>query len=177
MNGDLAFMSSRIVRLPALRSRGSYRRFLQSPLLVLGVLPGGVPVAYEVTHVLNAPHDFMLVRKISMPGQPELVIGAIASGYRNIVVREPTIAKEILNLATRFDRLIDDQRRELERRKRVYRLSLAPTSDASDVVRHWRMARVACVPLHSSRGRPCCAERTVGRNGAWARWNARWLIR
>jgi predicted phosphoribosyltransferase len=81
-------------------------------------------VVYEVARVLNAPLDVILVRKIGMPGQPELAIGAIAS--ENIVVHEPRIAKEIPDLATTFDRLVEDQRRELERRERVYRPGVAP---------------------------------------------------
>jgi putative phosphoribosyl transferase len=95
------------------------RRALQPPLLVLGLARGGVPVAYEVARVLNAPLDVMLVRKIGMPGQQELAIGAIASG--NIVVHEPRFAKETPSPAPTFDRLLEEQRRELERRERVYR--------------------------------------------------------
>jgi putative phosphoribosyl transferase len=95
------------------------RRILQPPLLVLGLPRGGVPVAYEVARVLNAPLDVMLVRKIGMPGEPELAIGAIASG--NIVVHEPRLVKQAPYLAETFDRLLEEQRRELERRERVYR--------------------------------------------------------
>ncbi len=99
-------------------------RSLQRPVLVLGLPRGGVPVAYEVARALNAPLDVMLVRKIGMPGQPELAIGAIASG--DIVVHEPRIAEEYPGLAKTFDRLAQDQRRELQRRERVYREGLPP---------------------------------------------------
>ena len=99
-------------------------RLLQPPLLVLGLPRGGVPVAYEVARLLNAPLDVMLVRKIGMPGQPELAIGAIASG--NVVVHEPRIAQEIPDLGAVFDRLVEDQRPELERREQAYRPGLAP---------------------------------------------------
>lgn len=74
--------------------------------------------------MLNAPLDVMLVRKIGMPGQPELAIGAIASG--NVVVHEPRLAREIPDLGAVFDPLVEDQRRELKRRERVYRLRLPP---------------------------------------------------
>jgi len=100
------------------------RRSLQPPLLVLGLPRGGVPVAYEVARVLHAPLDVMLVRKVGMPGQPELAIGAIASG--NIVVREPRIAKELPELAASFACLAEDERRELERRESAYRPQLGP---------------------------------------------------
>lgn len=99
-------------------------RRLHPPVLVLGLPRGGVPVAYEVARLLNAPLDVMLVRKIGMPGQPELAIGAIASG--DVVVHEPLLLQEIPSLAAVFDRLVDDQRRELQRRERVYRPGLAP---------------------------------------------------
>jgi predicted phosphoribosyltransferase len=105
-------------------ARDLQRRLLRPPLLVLGLPRGGVPVAFEVARLLNAPLDVMLVRKIGMPGQPELAIGAIASG--GIVVHEPRIAKEIPDIARNFDRLVEHERRELERRERVYRPGLPP---------------------------------------------------
>jgi putative phosphoribosyl transferase len=71
------------------------RSNLKPPVIVLGLPRGGVPVAFEVARVLNAPLDVMLVRKVGMPGQPELAIGAIASG--NIVVHEPRIAISLSN--------------------------------------------------------------------------------
>ncbi len=100
------------------------RQHLQAPMVVLGLARGGVPVAYEAARVLHAPLDVMLVRKVGMPGQPELAIGAIASG--NVVVHEPRIADEIPDVAERFDRLVTEQRRELERRERIYRAGVAP---------------------------------------------------
>lgn len=99
------------------------RHSLQSPLLVLGLPRGGVPVAYEVARLLNAPLDVLLVRKVGMQDQPELAIGAIASG--DVVVHEPRIAKERPELLRRtFEHLAAKQRRELERRERVYRSGL-----------------------------------------------------
>lgn len=99
-------------------------RAFPRPLIVLGLPRGGVAVAYEVAARLHAPLDVMLVRKIGMPGQPELAIGAIASG--DIVVHEPRIEREIPGLATTFDSLVAQERRELERRERLFRKGLAP---------------------------------------------------
>src|SRR5262249_61500252 len=48
--------------------------------LVLGLPRGGVPVAYEVATALNAPLDVFVVRKLGVPGQEELAMGAIATG-------------------------------------------------------------------------------------------------
>ncbi len=100
------------------------RRSLRPPLLVLGLPRGGVAVADKVASELEAPLDVMLVRKIGMPGQPELAIGAIASG--NIVVHEPQVEKEIAGLAETFNTLVETERRELERRERVFRAGLPP---------------------------------------------------
>jgi putative phosphoribosyl transferase len=49
-------------------------------IFVLGLPRGGVPVAYEVATRLNVPLDIFLVRKLGVPGQRELAMGAVASG-------------------------------------------------------------------------------------------------
>jgi len=105
-------------------ARELQRRSLQPPVLVLGLPRGGVPVAYEVARALNAPLDVLIVRKIGMPGQSELAIGAIASG--NIIVHEPRLEARFPQLDATFDRLVEEQRRELERREKVYRRGLPP---------------------------------------------------
>lgn len=95
------------------------RRLPRPPMIVLGLPRGGVAVAYEVARILHAPLDVIVVRKIGMPGQPELAIGAIASG--GVVVHEPSIEKAFPELAATFHALAREQRRELERRERIYR--------------------------------------------------------
>ena len=50
--------------------------------LVLALPRGGVPVAYEVARALDWPLDVIVVRKVGLPGQPELAMGAVASGAR-----------------------------------------------------------------------------------------------
>jgi len=101
-------------------ARELQQQLLPPPVLVLGLPRGGVPVAYEVARLLDAPLDVMLVRKLGMPGQPELAIGAIASG--NVVVGEPQLTPVIPEL----NDLVEAQRRELERRERAYRPGLPP---------------------------------------------------
>lgn len=49
-------------------------------LVVLGLPRGGVPVAYEVATALQAPLDVVVVRKLGLPGQPELAMGAVGEG-------------------------------------------------------------------------------------------------
>lgn len=54
-------------------------------LIVLGLPRGGVPVAFEVAAELGAPLDIFVVRKLGVPGHPELAMGAIASGGVRVV--------------------------------------------------------------------------------------------
>jgi putative phosphoribosyl transferase len=88
-------------------------------VLVLALPRGGVPVAYEIAQALNVPLDICLVRKLGVPGQEELAMGAIAPGgimvLNNDVLRSLRISRQtLLQVATR-------ERQELERRLRVYR--------------------------------------------------------
>ncbi len=96
---------------------------LQPPVLVLALPRGGVPIAYEVANALHAPLDVLVVRKIGMPGQPELAIGAIASG--GILVREPGGGGQDW-LDAHFGRLAQRELAEVERRERAYRGGLPP---------------------------------------------------
>jgi predicted phosphoribosyltransferase len=88
-------------------------------VLVLALPRGGVPVAYEVARALGAPLDVFLVRKLGVPGQEELAMGAIASGGVRVlndeVVRLLQIPDEVI------DAVAESQGRELERRARAYR--------------------------------------------------------
>ena len=52
----------------------------RSDVVVLALPRGGVPVAFEVARELNAPLDVFLVRKLGVPGHPEVAMGAIAEG-------------------------------------------------------------------------------------------------
>ena len=52
----------------------------RSDVIVLALPRGGVPVASEVAARLKAPLDVFLVRKLGVPGHPELAMGAIAAG-------------------------------------------------------------------------------------------------
>ena len=88
-------------------------------VLVLALPRGGVPVAYEVSRALHAPLDVITVRKLGVPGQEELAMGAIASGGVRVlndeVVRVQRIPEEVIHkVATR-------EQHEVERRERLYR--------------------------------------------------------
>lgn len=53
--------------------------------VVVGLPRGGIPVAYEVAKVLEAPLDVILVRKLGVPFQPELAMGAIGEGGERVI--------------------------------------------------------------------------------------------
>jgi len=56
-------------------------RYADRPNVLILALPrGGVPVAFEIARALNLPLDIFLVRKLGVPGQEELAMGAVASG-------------------------------------------------------------------------------------------------
>jgi putative phosphoribosyl transferase len=83
-------------------------------------------VAYEVARALNASLDVLILRKIGIPGQPELAISAIESG--NIVVHEPRTGATRFGSA--FDRLVAKERRELRRREKTYPSSTSISSNS-----------------------------------------------
>jgi putative phosphoribosyl transferase len=88
-------------------------------VIVLGLPRGGVPVAYEVASRLGAPLDVFLVRKLGVPGQEELAMGAIASGGVRVENRDVidmlAIPRQAIEAAT------ERGLREIERREREYR--------------------------------------------------------
>jgi predicted phosphoribosyltransferase len=87
--------------------------------VVLGLPRGGVPVAAEVAAALGAPLDVVLVRKLGVPSQPELAMGAIGEGGVRVVndevVRAARVTDEQLDAVERYER------DELARRARRYR--------------------------------------------------------
>jgi predicted phosphoribosyltransferase len=94
------------------------RKFKAEP--VIFALPrGGVPVAYEVAQVLGAPLDVFTVRKLGVPGQRELAMGAIATGGAR-VLNEDLIAQLHIT-PEQIDRVAATEEQELHRRERAYR--------------------------------------------------------
>ncbi|HEV2228208.1 MAG TPA: phosphoribosyltransferase family protein [Steroidobacteraceae bacterium] len=105
-------------------ARAVGRLRLSAPVVVLGLPRGGVPVAFEVARALHAPLDVMVVRKVGMPGQPELALGAIAAGA--VTVRQPLPFPGYGPDAEEFAALAARERGELERREQLYRAGRAP---------------------------------------------------
>ena len=88
-------------------------------VLVLGLPRGGVPVAYEVARALGVPMDLFIVRKLGAPGQPELAVGAIASG--GVRVLNSDIVR-VLGISERqIEELTAHEQQEIEKRERLYR--------------------------------------------------------
>ena len=59
--------------------------------VILALPRGGVPVAAEVAAFLDAPLDLLLVRKIGLPSQPELAMGAVANGETPTIIRNSEV--------------------------------------------------------------------------------------
>jgi erythromycin esterase-like protein/predicted phosphoribosyltransferase len=101
-------------------------------LVVLGLPRGGVPVAFEVAHALEAPLDIFLVRKLGVPGHEELALGAIATGGTRVLNKQLI---ESLDIPPEWIEAIDaKERRELERRERAYRGERPPPDVAGKTV-------------------------------------------
>ena len=91
----------------------------RSDVVVLGLPRGGVPVAAEVAARLAAPLDVFLVRKLGVPGHPELAMGAIAEG--GVMVISTGIVADLGIPRTAIDQVAVRERLELERRDTQYR--------------------------------------------------------
>ena len=87
--------------------------------LVLGLPRGGVPVAFEVADALGLPLDVLVVRKLGLPWQPELAMGAIAGGGALVVTEE--VLRHVPRDSDAFETVRAREQRELERREREYR--------------------------------------------------------
>jgi predicted phosphoribosyltransferase len=88
--------------------------------VVLALPRGGVPVAAEVAAALEAPLDLILVRKIGVPTQPELAMGAVVDGAAPIVVRNEEIIELSGTTAHQFDAACAEELAEIERRRELY---------------------------------------------------------
>ncbi|MEX2031623.1 MAG: phosphoribosyltransferase family protein, partial [Dehalococcoidia bacterium] len=87
--------------------------------IVLGLPRGGVPVAAEVARALGAPLDVIVVRKLGVPSQPELGMGAVGEDGAGV------LNDEVVRLARVGSRQLAEvearERAEVERRARRFR--------------------------------------------------------
>jgi predicted phosphoribosyltransferase len=95
------------------------RHLAGKDVVVLALPRGGVPVGYKVARALVAPLDVFVVRKLGLPGHPELAMGAIASGgvraLNEDVLESVAVSRAAIDAVTRTEQV------ELERRERAYR--------------------------------------------------------
>lgn len=101
-------------------------------VVVLALPRGGVPVAFEVADFLGAPLDVFIVRKLGVPGQPELAMGAIASGG-GLVVNEDVVDALRIEPAA-IDTVAKREAREILRREAAYRGDRPPINVMGKVV-------------------------------------------
>lgn len=98
----------------------------RTDIVVLALPRGGVPVGYEVAEALRCPFDVLVVRKLGAPHNPELAIGAIATGdalYLNeSVLRAVSVSEEQIMEAIARERI------ELHRRESAYRGAQPPAA-------------------------------------------------
>ncbi len=87
--------------------------------MVLGLPRGGIPVAIEVGQALRSPVDAFVVRRLALPNQPELTMGAVASG--GIRVLNENVVREHKVSAAMIETALDHEQSELRRRERMYR--------------------------------------------------------
>lgn len=92
-------------------------------VVVMALVRGGVPVAAEVARALGAPLELLIVRKLPMPGRPEVALGAIAGGGAMYV--DPQLAAECGVTPAQLENIVAAESVELIRRHAMY--SARPT--------------------------------------------------
>lgn len=119
-------------------------------VVVLGLPRGGVPVAFEVAEILNAPLDVIVVRKLGVPFQPEFAMGAIGEGNARVV--DPHVASAAGVSGASFRAVERSERELLESRVERYRQGRARTDLTNrtalivdDGIATGSTARVACM--------------------------------
>jgi putative phosphoribosyl transferase len=122
-----------MIGIPKFRDRTEAGRLLakklgkyanRKDLLILALPRGGVPVAFEVANTLNAPLDVFVVRKLGVPGEEELAMGAIATGGVRVLNDDVIVRAWISNEV--IEAVSERERNELRRRELAYRGHAAP---------------------------------------------------
>ncbi|HET9902478.1 MAG TPA: phosphoribosyltransferase family protein [Xanthobacteraceae bacterium] len=95
-------------------------RFREQRPIIFALPRGGVVVAAEVAAALQMSLDLVLARKIGVPSQPELAMGAIADGAEPVTVRNEDVIRLCGISEREFQDVADRERAELERRRARY---------------------------------------------------------
>ncbi|KML63780.1 phosphoribosyl transferase [Burkholderia cepacia] len=96
----------------------------RSDVVVLALPRGGVPVAYPVACALGAPLDVLVVRKLGVPYDPELAMGAIATG--GAIHLQRSVIRSMGVTDAQLADVIARETVELHRREALYRGAAAP---------------------------------------------------
>ena len=88
--------------------------------VVLALPRGGVAVGFEIAHALDAPLDIVLVRKIGVPWQPELALGAVTDGARYETFIDRNLAASLDIPDSYIEEETSRQLKEIERRREAY---------------------------------------------------------
>jgi putative phosphoribosyl transferase len=118
-------------------------------VVVLGLPRGGVPVAAEVAEALDAPLDVIVVRKLGLPFQPELAMGAIGEGGarmvdEDLVAQARVSADELRSVEQRERSLLESRVRRLRRGRPRVELRGRTAIVVDDGIATGSTARVAC---------------------------------
>lgn len=100
--------------------------------LVAALPRGGVPIGFEVARVLGCDLDVLVVRKVGVPFQPELAMGAL--GERGVVVRNREVMTAARITDSVFEAVVAAETTELEARVATYREVAAPIDQAGRTV-------------------------------------------
>ena len=150
----------------------------RSDVIVLGLPRGGIPVAHEVAARLEAPLDVFLVRKLGVPGHPELAMGAIAEGGIEVLSRD--LIRDLGIPHALVEQVAVRERLELDRRDALYRggrrpaavrdrtvilvddgLATGSTMEAAIWRCGSRRPRASSWPCRSARARPASELRAI----------------
>lgn len=94
--------------------------------VVVALPRGGVPVAAEVARILAAQLDVLIVRKIGVPFQPELAMGAVVDGNPPVTLRNEDVIAMARVTDADFDAVRDRELAEIERRRQRYHAHAIP---------------------------------------------------
>jgi putative phosphoribosyl transferase len=95
-------------------------KFKGEDVVVFALPRGGAPVAAPIAVALDAPLDLILVRKIGVPFQPELAMGAVADGGTPLIVRNEDVIAMARVSESEFEAVCQRELAEIERRRRLY---------------------------------------------------------
>ncbi len=96
------------------------KQYRNQDVVVLALPRGGVEVAVEVANELGAPLDLIIVRKVGVPYQPELAVGAVMDGSHPVMVRNEEVFLSSGVSEEIFQNECTEELKEIERRRALY---------------------------------------------------------